>query len=122
MASHAERGAELVDRIGGLSDVAWIVAAHHERWDGVGYPRKIGGEAIPAEARVVAASDAFVTMTSHRPFRGALTTPAALTELIRNAGTSFDPSVVSALLALTIEEAQRGDPGLELELPQAAAQ
>jgi putative nucleotidyltransferase with HDIG domain len=103
MASHAERGAELVDRIGGMHDVASIVASHHERWDGVGYPNKIAGEAIPIEARIVSASDAFVTMTSERPFRGALPVTAALTELIRGAGSGFDPGVVGALLELAIE-------------------
>jgi putative nucleotidyltransferase with HDIG domain len=103
MASHAERGANLFDRIGGLSDVAAVVIAHHERWDGIGYPHRIAGEQIPIEARVVAASDAFVTMTSERPFRGALPLEGALTEIIRNAGSGFDPQVVSALLSLTFE-------------------
>jgi putative nucleotidyltransferase with HDIG domain len=103
MASHAERGAELVDRIGGMRDVAAIVASHHERWDGVGYPNRIAGESIPIEARIVCASDAFVTMTSERPFRGALPVTAALTELIRNAGSGFDPAVVGALLELAVE-------------------
>lgn len=109
MASHAERGAELVDRIGGLSDVAWIVAAHHERWDGVGYPRRIGGADIPVEARIVGASDAFVTMTSVRPFRGALSSSGALMEMIRNAGASFDPSVVGALLSVTLGEVEQAE-------------
>jgi putative nucleotidyltransferase with HDIG domain len=103
MASHAERGAEMVDRIGGMRDVATIVASHHERWDGVGYPSKIAGEAIPIEGRIVAAADAFVTMTSERPCRGALPVTAALTELIRGAGSGFDPTVISALLELAIE-------------------
>lgn len=103
MASHAERGAEMVDRIGGMRDVAAIVASHHERWDGVGYPNRIAGESIPIEARIVAASDAFVTMTSERPFRGALPVTAALTELIRSAGSGFDPAVVGALLELAVE-------------------
>jgi putative nucleotidyltransferase with HDIG domain len=103
MASHAERGAEMVDRIGGMRDVAAIVASHHERWDGVGYPNKIAGESIPIEARIVAAADAFVTMTSERPFRGAMPVTTALTELIRGAGSGFDPTVISALLELAVE-------------------
>jgi putative nucleotidyltransferase with HDIG domain len=115
MASHAERGAEMVDRIGGMREVAAIVASHHERWDGVGYPNRIAGEAIPIEARIVAASDAFVTMTSERPFRNALPVTAALTELIRSAGSGFDPAVVGALLELAVErrlgiEASEGSP------------
>jgi putative nucleotidyltransferase with HDIG domain len=103
MATHAELGANLIDRIGGLRDVAEIVVSHHERWDGVGYPNRLAGEAIPIEARVVSASDAFVTMTSDRPFRSALPITAALTELIRNAGSGYDPSVVGALLELAVE-------------------
>ena len=103
MASHAERGAELVDRISGLRDVATIVASHHERWDGVGYPNRLAADAIPIEARIVSAADAFVSMTSERPFRGALPVTAALTELIRGAGSGFDPAVVSALLELAVE-------------------
>jgi len=103
MAGHAELGANLVDRIGGMSDVAEIVASHHERWDGVGYPNRIAGEAIPVEARIVAASDAFVTMTSERPFRNAMPMATVLRELIRSAGTGYDPTVVGALLELAVE-------------------
>jgi putative nucleotidyltransferase with HDIG domain len=103
MASHAERGAHLVDRIGGLSDVASIVVSHHERWDGDGYPHRIAGSDIPVEARIVAASDAFVTMTSDRPFRGAMSLTSALMEVLRNSGSGFDPEVVSALLGLAFE-------------------
>jgi putative nucleotidyltransferase with HDIG domain len=121
MASHAERGAELVDRIGGMRDVAAIVASHHERWDGVGYPNRIAGERIPVEARIVAASDAFVTMTSERPFRGALPVTAALTELIRNAGSGYDPIVVGALLELAVERRLGSDGGDSSSLPALAA-
>jgi putative nucleotidyltransferase with HDIG domain len=103
MAGHAERGADLVDRIGGLRDVAEIVASHHERWDGVGYPNRIAGEAIPIEARIVSAADAFVTMTTDRPFRQALPVAGALTELIRGAGSGYDPAIIGALLELAVE-------------------
>jgi two-component system, cell cycle response regulator len=121
MASHAERGAEMVDRIGGMRDVAAIVASHHERWDGVGYPHRIAGESIPIEARIVAASDAFVTMTSERPFRGALPVTAALTELIRSAGSGFDPAVVGALLELAVERRLGIEAGEELARPKLVA-
>jgi putative nucleotidyltransferase with HDIG domain len=121
MAGHAERGAELVDRIGGLRDVAEIVASHHERWDGVGYPNRIAGESIPIEARIVSASDAFVTMTSERPFRGALPVTAALTELIRSAGSGFDPAVVGALLELAVERRLGIDGAESLSRPTLVA-
>jgi putative nucleotidyltransferase with HDIG domain len=115
MASHAERGADMVDRIGGMRDVAAIVASHHERWDGVGYPNRIAGETIPIEARIVSAADAFVTMTSARPFRSALPVTGALTELIRSAGAGFDPNVVGALLELAVERR------LGIDAPDGAA-
>jgi putative nucleotidyltransferase with HDIG domain len=121
MASHAEKGADLVDRIGGMRDVAEIVASHHERWDGVGYPNRIAGESIPIEARIVAASDAFVTMTSERPFRGALPVTAALTELIRSAGSGFDPAVVGALLELAVERRLGIEPSESPSRPKLVA-
>ena len=110
MTSHAKRGADLVDRLGGMRDVADIVVSHHERWDGVGYPNRIAGESIPMEARIVAACDTFVTMTSDRPFRNAMPVAVALKELIRCAGTSLDPTVVGALLELTFEKSAETEP------------
>jgi HD-GYP domain-containing protein (c-di-GMP phosphodiesterase class II) len=70
------------------------VLYHHERWDGTGYPVCIEGEAIPAEARVLAVVDSFDAMTSDRSYRRALPEQAALAELERCAGTQFDPDIV----------------------------
>jgi putative nucleotidyltransferase with HDIG domain len=103
MTSHPGRGAELVERVSGLGDVAQIVASHHERWDGVGYPYGLGGDEILIEARIVGAADALVSMTAARPYRRKLTLPAALENLLRDAGSAHDPAVVSGLLRLAFE-------------------
>jgi putative nucleotidyltransferase with HDIG domain len=103
MTSHPSRGAEVVERVSGLADVAQIVASHHERWDGVGYPYGLGGDQIPIEARIVGAADALVSMTTTRPYRNQLSLPAALENLLRQAGSAYDPTVVSGLLSLAFE-------------------
>jgi HD-GYP domain-containing protein (c-di-GMP phosphodiesterase class II) len=89
----------MLDRVGGvMGEVGQIVRSSHERWDGNGYPDGLGGEAIPLEARIVACCDAFSAMTTDRPYRKAMSIDDAVAELIANAGTQFDPSVVDTLL------------------------
>jgi len=78
-------------------DAVPIVLHHHERFDGAGYVDGLAGEEIPLAARVFAAADAFVAMTSARPYREALTVEQAILELTEHAGTQFDPDVVDAL-------------------------
>ena len=70
---------------------AEIVLAHHERWDGKGYPRGLHGEEIPLGARIFTVVDTFDSMTSDRPYRKALSTLEALNEILRCSGTQFDP-------------------------------
>jgi two-component system cell cycle response regulator len=82
-----------------LRSVAVIVRSSHENWDGSGYPDGLVGEDIPLAARIVAACDAYNAMTSDRPYRPALNTDDALNELMRLAGTQFDPNVVRVLVA-----------------------
>ena len=92
-----------------------IVRSHHERWDGAGVPDGLVGEAIPLEARIAAAADALDAMTSGRPYRGSqLTLEGALEEILRNAGTQFDPTVAQALASVV----SSGDLTL---IPRAAA-
>jgi HD-GYP domain-containing protein (c-di-GMP phosphodiesterase class II) len=86
-----------VSRLPGLGAVAPLVRSHHERWDGDGYPDQLVGDEIPLASRVICACDAFVSMTSHRPYRPALTVEQALAELVSGAGSQFDPHVVQAL-------------------------
>ncbi len=80
-------------------NVATIVRSTHERWDGAGYPDGFAGNEIPVASRIISVCDAFTAMTAARPYRAALSTDDALTELERVAGTQFDPAVVSVLAA-----------------------
>ena len=72
--------------------------AHHERWDGTGYPRGLQGELIPIEARIIALASSYVAMTSERPYRPAVSEEVALQEIIKHAGTQFDPEIVKAFV------------------------
>jgi HD-GYP domain-containing protein (c-di-GMP phosphodiesterase class II) len=84
----------MVARHPALQLVVPVVLYHHERWDGSGYPVGLEGEAIPAEARVLAVVDAFDAMTTDRSYRRATTEDAAVAELERCAGAQFDPEIV----------------------------
>lgn len=78
--------------------VADVVRAHHERWDGAGYPAGLSGKQIPLAARVVAVADAYLAMREERPYRHCLTKADAVRELQDCAGTQFDPLCVQALI------------------------
>ncbi len=82
-----------------LRSVASVVRSSHESWDGTGYPDGLTGEDIPLASRIVCACDAYVAMTSNRPYREALSPGDALNELMRLAGEQFDPTVVRVLVA-----------------------
>jgi hypothetical protein len=97
MRRHPEWGAEMVAGIPGLESFAELILAHHERWDGHGYPHGLEGECIPLASRVIAACDAFEAMVSRRPYRDPLTVDEALAELTAGAGSQFDPVVVAAV-------------------------
>jgi putative two-component system response regulator len=103
MQAHTTEGARIVagGRCSLLLTAEAIALNHHERWDGTGYPRGLGAEAIPLPARVVAVADAFDAMTHPRPYRQALPEGEALAELQRNAGSQFDPQCVEHFLQLT---------------------
>ena len=95
---HPELGARILEHAN-LRDIAGWVLAHHERVDGAGYPRRLAGEAIPIEARILAVADAYEAMTADRPYRRALDPVLARAELERGAGAQFDGAVVTAFLA-----------------------
>ena len=109
---HPEVGYRLLSAVQDMAPIADYVLAHHERWDGLGYPRGIKGEAIPLAARIIAVADAYDAMTSERPYRESLTKTQALQELQKNASTQFDPRVVEAFLEIAYhwdKEASVGD-------------
>lgn len=99
MRRHPQLGYEILSSISTLEDCAEIVWAHHERFDGQGYPRGIRGDEIPIGARIFAVVDAYVAMTSGRPYRKTLSHSMAVKEIVRNSLTQFDPEVVEAFLA-----------------------
>jgi diguanylate cyclase (GGDEF)-like protein len=105
---HSTIGADMLARIPALRAIAPLVRAHHERWDGQGYPHGLAGEAIPLGARIIAVADAFVAMTTARPFRPAREGADALAELDRCAGTQFDPLIVALLHAVSADDSERG--------------
>jgi cyclic di-GMP phosphodiesterase len=101
MRDHPILGERIVARVPYLRGTArQIVAAHHERWDGSGYPRRLRGPQIPAAARIFAVVDAFDAMTHDRPYRAAMKLEPALKEIKRCAGSQFEPLVVEAFFSL----------------------
>ena len=102
--AHTIEGQFMLDRVGGLlGRVGEVVRSCHERWDGKGYPDGLKGEDIPLAARVVFVCDAYNAMTTTRPYRAALPHEHAIAELVSNAGTQFDPTVVGAMLRVVEE-------------------
>jgi HD-GYP domain-containing protein (c-di-GMP phosphodiesterase class II) len=102
---HPQIGYQMLIGAGGIyAHIAPQVLAHHERWDGNGYPYGLAGKAIPLGARVLAVADAFDAMTEQRPYQPTRTIDEAKAELLRCAGSAFDPAVVEVLLTLCREE------------------
>ena len=97
--THAEVGAAALP-VAIPSCIRAVVRSHHERWDGRGYPDGICTTAIPLEARIVAVADAFQAMLEDRPYRSARTARDAVDEVLRAAGTQFDPACVRAFAQL----------------------
>jgi HD-GYP domain-containing protein (c-di-GMP phosphodiesterase class II) len=77
-----------------------VIRAHHERWDGQGYPDRLVGEAIPVGARILTVVDAYLAMITDRPYQPARAPADAMAELRGCAGSQFDPQVVDVLLSL----------------------
>ncbi|HZT33631.1 MAG TPA: diguanylate cyclase [Bryobacteraceae bacterium] len=94
---HPAVGAEILEQVQFPYPVAPLVRAHHERWDGKGYPDGLKGEAIPRGARILAAVDCLDALASERQYRRALPLGQAMREVAAQAGTAFDPEVVKTL-------------------------
>ena len=97
---HANRGFEMLKNVESPWPLAEIVYQHHERMNGSGYPRGLKGDEIIMEARILAVADVVESMASHRPYRPALGSNAALAEIENNKGTLYDADVVDACLRL----------------------
>lgn len=113
---HPVAAARMLASIPRLADVRRAILHHHERWDGTGYPERLGGQAIPVGARILAVADAFIALLSPRPYRDALTLEGALAEMRAQFGAQFDPDVGEALLRCL-----ERDPGLIASLTTVAA-
>jgi len=97
---HSDIGYTILSTAPEMMEIAKYVLYHHERWDGKGYPAGIKGEDIPIQSRVITIVDAFDAMTSERTYRKAMETERAIEELIKHAGTQFDPQLVEMFVHL----------------------
>ena len=103
MKIHPIIGAEILEQVEFPYPVVPIVSAHHEKWDGSGYPNGLVGEAIPIGARILAAVDCLDALASDRQYRRALPLDEAMARVVDEAGKSFDPRVVEVLRRRYVE-------------------
>jgi putative nucleotidyltransferase with HDIG domain len=99
VAQHVGKGVALLRALEVDDAVVVIVAAHHERWDGGGYPQGLANDAIPVEARILAIADSFDAMTSERVYHAARTHDEAAAELRRQADRQFDGRLVDLFVS-----------------------
>jgi len=97
---HPEIGYRISQTIPELANTSLYILAHHERWDGTGYPRGLGGEEIPLASRIIAVVDAYDVIVTGRNYRPARSKEEAITELKQCAGTQFDPKIVETYVKL----------------------
>jgi len=103
MKRHAELGSNLLKKSRALSDIAFYVKSHHERYDGQGYPEGLKGDEIPVEACVLALAEAIAAMGRKQPYSPAKTPPQIINELYQEKGSQFEPKCADAAIRL-IEE------------------
>ncbi len=96
--THPEASVKIVEAASQTQSLLGAILHHHENWDGTGYPDGLKGSEIPYLARMLRIVDSFEAMTTERPYRNAMTTNEATKELERNAGTQFDPEMVTAFI------------------------
>jgi putative nucleotidyltransferase with HDIG domain len=106
MRKHPDAGFRIVKRIGFLKDAAEIVYAHHEQFDGHGYPRGLKGASIPLGARMFMVADVYDALTSERPYHSPMKYEDAAAEIKRLSGSHFDPVVVDTFMTIAPEQLQ----------------
>jgi len=106
---HVKWGARILEPIAAFAEIMPIVLQHHESFDGSGYPKGLAGEAIHLSARIFAVADTFDALTSHRPYREAVSTEKAIEVITQGSGSQFDPQVVRAFLEIITEEAKEDE-------------
>jgi len=121
MEMHAEIGADVLvkSEIPHIRMAEEIARHHHERWDGTGYPAKIGGREIPLAVRITTLADVYDALTHKRPYKEAWTAEASLSEILSLRGTHFDPELTDLFLAL-VSRLRREHRDLDHHLGEAA--
>jgi HD-GYP domain-containing protein (c-di-GMP phosphodiesterase class II) len=104
MRRHVEYGSQILSGIDFLEGASQIVAQHHERYNGSGYPNRLEGENICLGARIFAVADTVDAITSDRPYRKARPFEEAAEELVKCSDTHFDPLIVKAFLAIPLND------------------
>lgn len=104
---HPEIGYQILEGIPGLKDILPGVLHHHERYDGNGYPHRLGGDDIPLLARIIGVADTFDAMSSNRAYRAKMAREVVLAEIARCSGSQFDPRVAEAFLTIDLTEYDR---------------
>jgi HD-GYP domain-containing protein (c-di-GMP phosphodiesterase class II) len=101
---HPQAGEAIIRPFEFVEMVSQSILFHHERMDGKGYPMGLKGDQIPIGARILAVLDAYVSMTSERPFRTRMSSIEAVNELLKFSGTQFDPKVLAAFIEVLMDE------------------
>lgn len=123
MKLHVDVGADILASIDFPYPVVPIVRAHHENWDGTGYPRGVAGDAIPIGARILSVVDCYDALTSDRPYRPAMTMEQATAILMERRGSMYDPVVVDTFLQIlpTLGKIIEAEPTLGRAMHKLAA-
>lgn len=100
MKTHVENSIKMIRYLPNMDYVIPAVVAHHERYDGTGYPRGLKGTEIPLMGRILTIADCFDAMTARRPYKQECSIDYAAGELKKNSGTQFDPELVPVFLSL----------------------
>ena len=101
---HPALGLNIIQHVGFLGEAREIIAQHHERYDGTGYPKGLQGEAIHLGARILAVADSYDAMSSERPYHHSMDKEKIIDEIRKQAGLQFDPRVVEIFLTLLAQE------------------
>ncbi len=101
---HPEIGYRILSTVTSMAQIGGYVLAHHERWDGTGYPKGLRGEEIPIQSRILAIADSYNAMITEKSYRKSLTEEAAIEELKLNSGTQFDPKLVKLFIEKVLKK------------------
>ena len=122
MKTHVDHGLEIMQRSEWLADAADVVGAHHEKFDGSGYPRRLHGGDIPVAARIFAIADVFDALTSRRPYKEPFSFEESMQILEKGRGTHFDPALLDLFASMARDlhtrYGGREDEALRVELQQ----